>query len=102
MARSSHLPALALAVVVSCLAAGGGAARAGARPDSWIMRTSRMEGASVDVEEAAAALHETAARIEAGGRLDALAELLGDVRELNRRVVSASLAAEVLDQPIED
>jgi len=63
----------------------------------WIVRTARMEGAAANIEETAALLEQTAARIIASGRLHGIAELVSDADELNRRVLAAGLAAEVLD-----
>lgn len=71
------------------------------RPADWMVRTARMEGAASDVQRQAAVVHEVAARIVASGRLQAMAELQSDVAELNRQVVSAQMAAQVLDEPIE-
>jgi hypothetical protein len=62
----------------------------------WMVHTARMEGASVNVEEAAADLQRTAAQIAEGGRLTALSALAADAAKLERRVVSAKLAAQVL------
>ena len=67
-----------------------------AQDQLWIVHTARMEGASVNVEEAAADLQKTAAAIAEGGRLTALAALAADAEKLDRRVVSARLAAQVL------
>ena len=64
----------------------------------WMIRTARMEGAAGNVRETAVKLRETAERVSASGRISAVAELIGDSEELNRRVHSAVLAAEVLDQ----
>ncbi len=66
--------------------------------DRWPVRTARMEGASVNIEEAAAQAEETAQSIADSGRLVRMVELLSDAAELNRRVVSAELAAGVLDE----
>lgn len=73
-------------------------ATAKAENTDWIVRTARMEGAAANIEETAAALEETAARIVAAQRLHAMAELVSDADELNRRVLAAGLAAEVLDK----
>lgn len=62
----------------------------------WMVHTARMEGASVNVEEAAADLQRTATQISEGGRLTALSALAADAAKLERRVVSAKLAAQVL------
>ena len=64
----------------------------------WMVRTARMEGAAGNVHETAVKLRETAERVAASGRISSVAELIGDSEELNRRVQSAVLAAEVLDQ----
>jgi hypothetical protein len=68
-----------------------------ARKDKWMVRVARMEGASVNVEEAAGALQLTAQGIADGGRLKALSALKADAAQLDRRIISARLAAEVLD-----
>jgi len=68
-----------------------------ARMQTWMVRVARMEGASVNIEEAAGALAQTAARVAAGGRLTALSGLQADAEQLERRIISARLAAEVLD-----
>ena len=67
------------------------------RTSKWMVRVARMEGASVNVEEAAAGLQRTAEEISAGGRLNALSALKADAAHLDRRMISARLAAEVLD-----
>ena len=64
----------------------------------WMVRTARMEGAAANIEETAAALKETAARVHASQRLSGVAELVSDAAELNRRVLAAGLAADVLDK----
>ena len=63
----------------------------------WMVRVARMEGASVDVEEAAAALAATAQSIADAGRVQDVALLSGQAELLKRKVISASLASEVLD-----
>lgn len=65
---------------------------------AWMVRIARMEGASVDVEEAAAAVAATAQSIADAGRVQDIALLSGQARELERKVISASLAAQVLDE----
>ena len=65
--------------------------------ERWLVRVARMEGASVNVEEAAGSLHQTASQIAASGRLSGLSALAADAAQLERRVISASLAANVLD-----
>jgi hypothetical protein len=65
--------------------------------EQWLVRVARMEGASVNVEEAAGDVHRTARAIADGGRLTALSALVADAAALDRRVVSAKLAAGVLD-----
>ncbi len=67
--------------------------------DTWSLRTARMEGAAGNVREAAAALRETAAGIGSAGRLQDVAILHSQANRLNQRVVSASLASKMLDQP---
>ena len=71
---------------------------AGRQP--WMVRTARIEGAAANVREAATQLRETAAKITDQQTLSEMATLIGDGEELNRRVHSARLAAEVLDQPL--
>ena len=66
--------------------------------ERWAVRLARMEGASVNIEEAAAQLVQTAEQVSRAGRLTHLAELSSDARLLNLRIVSAGLAAEVLDE----
>ena len=67
-----------------------------AQDEAWAVRLARMEGASVHVEEAAAELADTAGRIADSGRVQALSDLASDAGQLNRRVVSLTLATEVL------
>jgi len=64
----------------------------------WLVRTARIEGAAGNVKEAAAAVAEVASDIAEGGRLDHLAEFLGRADQLDRRIISTRLAAEVLDE----
>lgn len=68
-----------------------------ARHDKWLVRVARMEGASVNIEEAAGDLQRTAREIADGGRLTALSALKADAAQLDRRIISARLAAEILD-----
>lgn len=68
-----------------------------ARMDKWRVRVARMEGASVNIEEAASDLERTARQIADGGRLTALSALKADAAQLDRRIISARLAADVLD-----
>ena len=65
---------------------------------AWLVRASRMEGAAGNVREAAQALQGAARSITAGGRVQAVAELSSAAAELDRRVSSAALAAEVLSR----
>jgi hypothetical protein len=65
----------------------------------WLLRTSRMEGAAVDVAEAAQAFGAAARSVGEDGYLHRLAELKARATVLNRQVASARLAAEVLDEP---
>ena len=65
----------------------------------WMVKTARIEGAAANIEETALTLKETAGRIAESGRIHALAELVSDANELNRRVLAAGLAADVLDKP---
>lgn len=69
-----------------------------ARLQTWRVRVARMEGASVNVEEAASALVETSGRIASSGRIHGLSDLVSDADHLHRRVVSLTLATEVLDE----
>ncbi len=64
---------------------------------TWMVRIARMEGASVDVEEAAAAVAATAQSIADAGRVQDVALLSGQAEQLKRKVISATLASEVLD-----
>lgn len=74
------------------------AAAVDARTETFQLRLARMEGASVNVEEAAGELVESASRVGQSGRIHGLSELVADASELNRRVVSLTLATEVLDE----
>lgn len=65
---------------------------------TWMVRIARMEGATVDIEEAAAAVAATAQSIADAGRVQDVALLSGQARELQRKVISASMAANVLDE----
>lgn len=65
---------------------------------AWLVRMSRMEGAAGNVKESAQQLREVTERIGESGRLEGVAEVIGSGEELNRRVQSAVLAAEVLDK----
>lgn len=65
---------------------------------AWLVRMARMEGAAGNVEESAAQLREITAEIGRSGELRGVAEVVGSGEELNRRVQSAVLAAEVLDK----
>jgi hypothetical protein len=67
---------------------------------SWLLRTSRMEGASADVQEASRALKESAASVHSAGRMHSVGALLSHGRELRRKVASASLAAQNLSPPV--
>ncbi len=67
---------------------------------TWMVRLARMEGAAVDAKSSAAALRKTAETIVDEGRLSRLVRLRANATELNRRVVSAQLAAEVLAEPL--
>jgi len=64
---------------------------------SWMVRIARMEGASVDVEEAARAVADTARQISESGKVSDVALLSGRAEVLHRKVISATLAADVLD-----
>ena len=72
------------------------AALSAAQQDAWAVRMARMEGASTNVEEAAEELVRTARRIAEGGRVTALSDLASDAVQLNRKVVSLSLATGVM------
>ena len=65
---------------------------------AWSVKLARMEGASVNVQEAALATQDSARRIASSGRITGLSDLLNDSIELNRRVVSLRLATEVLTE----
>lgn len=65
---------------------------------TWLVWTSRMEGASVNVEEAAQRLAITAQQMHQAGRVNALGLLVSDALELRRRMSSAALAAQVKPQ----
>lgn len=67
--------------------------------DTWSLRTSRMEGAAVNVREAAEALQATAEGIASTGRVKDVAVLRSQALALHQKVASASLAATMLDQP---
>lgn len=84
--------------VLGALALGAAAFADEAADKQWTIRTARMEGAAVNVREASDEVGATARRIAESGRLHSLSELGSDMGELNRRVVSAKLAAEVLDE----
>jgi len=64
----------------------------------WMVRIARMEGASVDVEEAARAVADTAQKIAESGQVSDVALLSGRAAALNRKVISATLASSVLDE----
>lgn len=70
-----------------------------APPELWSLRVARMEGAAVNVKEAAAAARATASGIASSGRLRDVAVLHSQANALHQRVVSASLAAKLLDEP---
>jgi hypothetical protein len=63
---------------------------------TWMLRIARMEGATVDIEEAAAALAATAQSIADAGRVQDVALLSGQARQLQRKVTSAAMAASIL------
>lgn len=67
--------------------------------ETWSMRTARMEGAAGNVREAAGALATTAEEIASGGRVRDVALLRSQASTLHQRVLSAGLAASLLDQP---
>ena len=67
--------------------------------DTWSLRNARMEGAAVSAREAAAAVQATAEEIARAGRVEDVATLHSQVSDLNRKVISARLAAQLLDQP---
>lgn len=71
----------------------------GADSQTWLIRTSRMEGAALNVREAAGELRAATAAVADGGRLHDVARISSLAFELNRRVVSAGLAAKILDEP---
>lgn len=65
---------------------------------NWNYRTARMEGAAGDLKSAAAALRQTAEGIASAGRLKDVAVLRSQADALHQKVMSATLAAQVLDQ----
>jgi hypothetical protein len=65
---------------------------------TWLVWTSRVEGASVNVEEAARQLASTADEMHRTGRVEALSLLVSDALKLRRRVSSAALAVQVPTQ----
>lgn len=67
---------------------------------TWLVRTARMEGAADDLTQAAALLQKSSRAVAEAGRVERLAEVLSHAQDLHRQVVSAKLAAEVLDQPL--
>lgn len=67
--------------------------------DTWSLRTARMEGAAGNIREAAQALGSTASGIAEAGRVKDVAVLHSQAELLHRRVLSATLAAKLLDQP---
>ena len=67
--------------------------------DTWSMRISRMEGAAGNVREEATALRQTAEGVASAERVKDVATLRSQAASLHKRVVSASLAAKMLDQP---
>ena len=66
--------------------------------DTWTTRTARMEGAAISVKEAALAVQTTAQGIADSGRVKDVATLHSLASDLDRRVISARLAASVMDQ----
>jgi len=74
-----------------------GPSHAADAPKKWNLRTVRMEGAAVNVNEAAEHLSETANKMVKSGQIALLPELISDSIQLNQRVLSAVMAAEVLN-----
>ncbi|MEL6342287.1 MAG: hypothetical protein AAFV53_04095 [Myxococcota bacterium] len=66
---------------------------------SWMVRTSRMQGAASDIQIAAASFQNTSRAMTEEGRLQGVALLFGKAQELDQKVTAARLAAEVLDKP---
>lgn len=64
----------------------------------WAVATSRMLGAAGTMRDRAWRLRESAQAVSDAGRVGAVSALVADVRELDRAVVSATLAAQVLAQ----
>ena len=93
---ASTLAVLGLAVLPASAQEQAGAADA--RTETFFLRLARMEGASVNVEEASQALFASAERVGSSGRIHGLSEIVADATELNRRVVSLRLATEILDE----
>jgi hypothetical protein len=81
-------------------AASVGPAPSAAAPDdrAWAVATSRMLGAAGTVRDRAWRLRQSAEGVSQAGRVGGVSALVADVRELDRAVVSAVLAAEVLAQ----
>ena len=63
---------------------------------AWAVGTSRVLGAAGTVRDRAWRLAETARAVSGTGRVGGMSALSADARELDRAVVSALLAAEVL------
>ncbi len=91
-------PSIAALLLVALPASATEEAGEKARTETFFLRLARMEGASVNVEEAAQALASSAARVGQSGRMHGMSELVADAGELNRRVVSLTLATQVLDE----
>lgn len=85
-----------LSVLPVLFALSAGAQEPGAAPDLWMVGVLRMEGASTDVELAAAALALSLREAGATGRVGQLPALRTDADKLHRLVLSAQLATQNL------
>lgn len=99
-ARSRLLLCAALVAVATPAVADSPAPSEEELASGWMVRVARMEGASADVEQAAAALHTVAAAVAESGRIHSVSQLSAHVYEVQRKVTSARLAARVLDEPV--
>ena len=67
----------------------------------WNIRVLRMEGAAVSVRQAAESLQSLSMDIVSSGRAQQAARVRSAADTLHRKVVSARLAAQVLEEGIE-
>ena len=68
--------------------------------DKWNVRVLRMEGAAVSVREAAEHLQTISMDVATSGRAQQAARVRSAADTLHRKVVSAGLAANILDEGI--